>query len=189
MHRRSPRGETSLADILRYASDDVLAANKLSRKKNSTQAQPEATEMASTQAPESVKSRRKKGQRKAKVKGPSEHEEQTRLIAYAAKYPKLASLFAIPNGGFRTKATAGKLKAEGVKSGVPDLFLPVASQPSADGPQYHGMFIEMKIQGNRPTNNQVEWLQKLATNGYYCIVAYGAEAALERLLWYTKGGQ
>lgn len=52
--------------------------------------------------------------------------------------PELARLFAIPNGGQRDKITAGKLKAEGVKPGVPDIFLPVPRHVWA------GLFVEMK---------------------------------------------
>ena len=38
--------------------------------------------------------------------------------------PRLEWIHAIPNGGLRNKATASNLKAEGVKSGVLDVFLP-----------------------------------------------------------------
>ena len=61
----------------------------------------------------------------AKFPIPSEHVEQVRLFAWA-KYacstlPKLSLLYAIPNGGARHKAVAAKLRAEGVKPGVPDI--------------------------------------------------------------------
>lgn len=171
----------TLADILQNASDDVLKANGLARKK-STQPQPKAQPEPQEAAHRSKGKRTKRARGTSKPKGPSEHDEQVTLFNLAANYPEFASMFAIPNGGFRTKATAGKLKAEGVKSGVPDIFLPYPSR------HYHGMFIEMKIPGNKPTENQTGWLQQLATNGYYCIVAYGAVAALDRLLWYIGKG-
>lgn len=61
---------------------------------------------------------------------PTEAEEQATLFSWAAmkrgKYPELDLLFHIPNGGSRGKAEAARFKAEGVKPGVPDLFLPVA---------------------------------------------------------------
>ncbi len=60
---------------------------------------------------------------------PTEHVEQVSLMRWAAltkrRRPELALLYAIPNGGDRHKAVAAKLSAEGVKSGVPDLCLPV----------------------------------------------------------------
>lgn len=73
---------------------------------------------------------------------PTEDEEQIALFRWAAmmewKYPQLRRLYHIPNGGKRTKAEAGIFKAMGVKSGVPDVHLPVARGG------YHGLYIEMK---------------------------------------------
>ena len=80
----------------------------------------------------------------------SEHDEQSAIFEWAAlmqgAYPELGLLFAIPNGGKRDKATAGKLKAEGVKAGVPDMCLPVSNG------KYHGLFIELKVGENNPTD-------------------------------------
>lgn len=65
----------------------------------------------------------------------------------------LKLMFAIPNGGLRNKITAGRLKAEGVKSGVPDIMLPVAKDyyverigtpHGVDKFWHHGLFIELK---------------------------------------------
>jgi hypothetical protein len=67
--------------------------------------------------------------------------------AYAV--PCLALLFHIPNGGARgdnarSNAIRGAaMKAEGVKAGVYDLFLPVARGG------WHGLFIEMKKPGEK----------------------------------------
>lgn len=54
--------------------------------------------------------------------------------------PELRWLHAIPNGGYRDKVTASKLKVEGVKRGVSDIFLPV---PMPDR-SYCGLYVEMK---------------------------------------------
>ena len=66
----------------------------------------------------------------------SEHQEQAALFRWAwfaqVKHPALALLYAIPNGGHRHKAVAARMKAEGVKAGVPDLCLPVARGGSSD---------------------------------------------------------
>ena len=68
--------------------------------------------------------------------------EQAALIswaeAYERIYPELALLYHIPNGGKRDRIVAAKLKAQGVKPGVPDLCLPVPRG------KYHGLYIEMK---------------------------------------------
>lgn len=56
---------------------------------------------------------------------PTESVEQQLLFRwarfYVSKYPELALLYHIPNGGSRRKSEAGRFKAEGVKAGVPDL--------------------------------------------------------------------
>lgn len=63
---------------------------------------------------------------------PTESVEQQLLFRwtrfYVSKYPELALLYHIPNGGSRRKSEAGRFKAEGVKAGVPDLFLPAARE-------------------------------------------------------------
>ncbi len=106
-----------------------------------------------------------------------EHIEQVALFRWAAyqshsyAMPELALMFAIPNGGLRSKATAARLKAEGVKAGVPDICLPVANG------KYHGLFIEMKAGRNKPTTPQVQWHMRLSQQGYRVAVCYGWEAA------------
>jgi hypothetical protein len=65
------------------------------------------------------------------------------------QYPKYSNLiFAIPNGGQRNIVVAKKLKEEGVKPGVPDLFLPVPNNG------FCGLFIEMKSEKGILSNNQ-----------------------------------
>lgn len=112
----------------------------------------------------------------------SESEEQQILIEWATimarKYPEMGLLFHIPNGGARSKATAGKLKAEGVKTGVPDLFLPVAREG------FHGLFIEMKIKPNKTTPNQDKWIAALKEQGYRVEVCYGWREAAKVLEGY-----
>jgi hypothetical protein len=107
--------------------------------------------------------------------GRNEHLEQVALIRWAdaqrATKPMLGLLLAIPNGGHRHPATAGKLKAEGVRRGVPDLFLPV---PAGDR---HGLWIELKAKGGRPTPEQRAWIEALRSLGYRAEVCVGWEAA------------
>ena len=50
-----------------------------------------------------------------------EHEIQKAICEYLDI--RGVCYWAVPNGGKRSKAEAGRLKAEGVKSGVPDLCL------------------------------------------------------------------
>lgn len=107
-------------------------------------------------------------------------------MAYAeARYGRrgirsLKLLFAIPNGGLRGKATAGKLKAEGVKPGVPDLFLPVP------GGRYHGLFIELKRAGGKASDVQIEWIADLQQQGYFVGICEGWERAARIIQDYYK---
>lgn len=106
----------------------------------------------------------------------SEMTEQIKVINWcawnAAEKPELNLIFHIPNGGSRDKREAANLKAQGVKAGVPDLFLPVARNGC------HGLFIEMKFGKNKPTDKQKEWLHELAAQGYRCDVCYSADEAI-----------
>lgn len=100
-----------------------------------------------------------------------------------AKYPELNLLYHVPNGGSRHKAEAGRLRAEGVKAGVPDLCLPVARG------QYHGLYIELKRQrGGRTSDHQSEWLDALSAQGYKAALCYGWEQAAGTIIEYLTGG-
>jgi hypothetical protein len=113
-----------------------------------------------------------------------EHAEQAAFIDWCrfslAEHPELARIFAIPNGGARHKATAGRLKAEGVRAGVPDLMLPVARGG------YHGLFMELKVAPNKPTPAQAEWLEWLDRQGYAARVCYGFDDLVETVEWYLN---
>ena len=116
----------------------------------------------------------------------TEHDEQVMLFRWAEQNLDrwdgvLAYMFSIPNGGQRHVAVAGKLKAEGVKPGVPDVFLPVSSG------SYHGLFIEMKVGKNRPTDNQVRWIKRLRKLGHRAVVCYSADEAIEIVKEYLGG--
>ena len=106
----------------------------------------------------------------------SEAREQATVIEYCdlRKIP----VFAIPNGGSRNKIEAANLKRQGVKAGVPDLMLPVAKQG------YHGLFIEMKVGYNKPTNNQIKWAKILSKNGYLVKTCWSADEAINLITNY-----
>lgn len=98
-----------------------------------------------------------------------------------------SDLFAIPNGGKRDKRTAGMLKKEGVRAGVPDLFL-AQPIPVNGGRSRAGMFIELKkAKGGRVSDSQVTMLFRLRRNGYECVVAHGFEQATRAITKYLQG--
>ena len=101
--------------------------------------------------------------------------------------PRLALLHAIPNGGLRNKTVAAKLKAEGVKAGVPDLCLPVPLARVHDRVFVHGLYIEMKrIRAAALSAEQDWWLEALRREGFECHVCCGAENAIRILKSYLQ---
>lgn len=116
---------------------------------------------------------------------PSEHSEQCSLFDWAAlyrgKYPELDLMFAVPNGARTSISVAKKLKAEGLKAGIPDIILPVPRGT------YHGMFLEMKrVKGGRVESEQKEWHDKLRAHGYYVAIARGWEDAVSFIQFYLN---
>lgn len=125
----------------------------------------------------------------------SEHDEQVHLFTWASlslgKHPELALMFAIPNFSGRlgnvapvaAKRQGARLKAEGRKRGVPDVFLPAARGDR------HGLFIEMKRAGGVPSNinaEQREWHNALYREGYTVNVCFGFEEARDAILTYLN---
>lgn len=109
-----------------------------------------------------------------------EHQLQVNCVNwFRYQYPNVL-IMAIPNGGNRNLITAMKLKAEGVVSGVPDLFIPVSNG------KYHGMFIEMKYGKNKPSENQIKIMDILLKNGYECKVIYTIEKFIEEVNKYLR---
>jgi hypothetical protein len=113
----------------------------------------------------------------------SEHQEQIALFQWAAYHPELRWMHAIPNGGKRTIGVARKMKAEGVKSGVPDIFLPIPKNG------YHGLYIEMKREAKSYVSSpQREAIAYLESQGYAVEVCKGAMQAIERIKEYMGWG-
>lgn len=114
-----------------------------------------------------------------------ESEEQTAIIEWANimqhRVPELALLYHVPNGGSRNVIEAKRLKAQGVKSGVPDLVLPVARG------KYHGLYIELKTPRGRVSDTQKQWLEALRNQGYAAIVCRGADEAIAMIAKYLAG--
>ena len=104
----------------------------------------------------------------ANDKIPSEHAEQAELVQWFRRKYAPCRIFAIPNGGFRSRATAARLKAEGVSAGVPDLFVP-----------FSRLWIEMKrTKGGKLSPEQRDWQRYLVDEcGHTWIVCHGAEDA------------
>lgn len=110
----------------------------------------------------------------------SETTEQIQLFAWARNaesiLPELKLLYHVPNEGKRTNGAV--LKAAGLKSGVPDICLPVARNG------FHGLYIELKFGTNKPTKAQRDFMELLKAQGYAAAVCYGAQEAGDTILEY-----
>ena len=114
---------------------------------------------------------------------PTEEQEQAAVFEWVTlmrnQYPELDLLYHCPNGADRHPAVAAKLKRQGVKPGVPDLFLPVARSG------WHGLFIEMKKRkGGRVSDEQKAWIEALTAQMYRAVVCKGCEEACDELIRY-----
>lgn len=116
---------------------------------------------------------------------PSEHQIQCGVCAWWSRshnfygLPEFA-LYAVPNGSRRDAITGARLKAEGVRRGIPDLSLDVARN------QFHGLRIELKRHGNTTTPEQREVLSYLAREGYATAVCYSSQDAQEKIIQYLR---
>mgnify|MGYP000843946137 FL=1 len=123
-----------------------------------------------------------------KKKATPEHDEQVALFYWAelnkSKVPALELLMAIPNGAYYGGhwSTANKMKEEGVKKGVPDVFLPVPMLYTNEGQATDmkaGLWIEMKAGKNKPSDEQYWWIEQLEEMGYRVEVCYSSQEAID----------
>ncbi len=116
---------------------------------------------------------------------PSEHAIQSAFFEEARLRANSSSawgmLYAIPNGGVRHRKTAADLKAEGVKSGVPDVHLPVPIG------KRHGLYLEFKRHDGRLGDDQRAWINMLRSYGYAVAVVDTPERAVATVLSYLGG--
>lgn len=120
-----------------------------------------------------------------KTKPASEHQIQSayiKLVDYHLKtYPQLNILFAVPNAAKRSMALASMLKAEGMRSGVPDVLLPF------NNGKYNGLALEFKAGKNTLTDNQLNWFSQLSNYGWLCVEVRDAQGAWDITKDYILG--
>ena len=115
------------------------------------------------------------------AKSNTEHSHQVAFFVWCSQQKvdeRLKMAFAVPNGGLRDKVTASRMKAEGVRKGVPDVMIPI---PIGN---YHGLFIEFKVEKGKLSAEQVVWQNYLQSQGYAHFVAYGYLSAMDATLQY-----
>lgn len=101
-----------------------------------------------------------------------EHNIQVACVRwFNLQWPEYRGLlFAVPNGGARSKATAGKLKAEGVVAGVSDLILLVPHIEEGCRYMWHALCIEMKRDKGHQSPEQKAWQAKVEEMGFKYVV-------------------
>lgn len=113
---------------------------------------------------------------------PTEEQDQIALIEWFDQWapkPLRERLAAVPNGGYRMAKTAGRLKAQGVRPGFPDLLL---LTPRGG---YAGLIIELKrVRGGVVSPQQADWHTWLRAQGFFVQVCAGFEAAKDALQQY-----
>lgn len=115
----------------------------------------------------------------------TEHAHQRALFGWLQWWqnmqlePLARMAYAVPNGGERNPVTAARLKAEGVKSGVPDVCWPVPRGI------YAGLYVEMKIKGGSVSDTQKQWRDDLRAVGYAAAVCWGWRCARQCFLEYA----
>lgn len=137
----------------------------------------------------------------------AEQNEQIKVLNWASStgrvHRALDTLFHIPNGGGRSKAEAGILKAMGVKAGVLDLFLPLPVEGGLKAMDtFCGMWVEMKcirarnhpdkpgqlqVQATSLSPEQKEFAALMIERGYAVTVAWWETAAQDALRSYVCG--
>jgi len=103
-----------------------------------------------------------------KSKVPREDYEQIVAATWLEKNKIL--FYHIPNGGKRSLTEAIKFKRMGVKSGIPDICIPLARKG------HHGLYIELKrVSGGTVSESQRFWMARLSEQGYDVFIAHGAQ--------------
>lgn len=114
-----------------------------------------------------------------------EHKEAVAFMQWCKlhehRWPELALIYHIPNGGMRHKGAAGKLKAEGAKRGVPDYCLPVARWG------FHALYVELKAEGGSLSPEQRWWRDQLPQQHNHWVIAVGWEDAAKKVRLYLEG--
>lgn len=86
-----------------------------------------------------------------------------------------------PNGGGRWRGEGGKLKAQGVKKGVPDIVI-LNHPPSAEYRHHAGVVIELKrVSGGVVSPDQKRWLEIFRRQGFFSSVCKGQDEVIATL--------
>lgn len=89
-------------------------------------------------------------------------------------------LMHVPNGQNSSARAGSRMKAQGLRAGVPDLFLAVPRGP------YHGLWVEMKSAAGTCSDAQKAFHPLLLAQGYHVQVCKGWDQATRAITAYLK---
>ena len=125
------------------------------------------------------------GYRQMLEKAMTEYEIQTdfmRMVKEWSRYcSELALMYSTPNEGIRGRVTAAKRKAEGMRSGIPDVCLPVHVS------MFGALYIEFKAEGGRLKPAQKIITKLLAITGNAVLVCWTPSGAWDLTQKYING--
>ncbi len=120
---------------------------------------------------------------------------QSFISSQKAGVPELRWLHAIHNQGHGDAVRGAKAKAEGVKAGVADVFLPVCKWRPDENIVCAGLYIEMKKPSEKPvkatskggvSDEQKAFAMFVEKQGYQWNVCYSWQEAVEVIKEYLK---
>lgn len=119
----------------------------------------------------------------------TEHSHQVAFMIWCkdSGIPDIEMLYAVPNGGDRTPSVGARMKAEGVKRGVPDIVWPVPMH------RWAGLYMELKkpqhflVKEGGLSKEQDVWIRKLREKHYAAVVCYGWMALAVAVKRYMTG--
>lgn len=109
---------------------------------------------------------------------PTESQIQCAIVEWANKsvspYGGMIGnrLLAIPNGGFRNKFEAKRLKKEGVKAGISDMFLAYPTIMIANNKEIYicGLWLEVKSKKGKVSEVQNNWFMEIVNHYSFSVV-------------------
>lgn len=111
--------------------------------------------------------------KKRKKKTYPEHAIQCEVVSWYRKWRLLGH--SIPNGGRRSVIQGNRERMAGLTAGVSDLFF---AEPRKG---HHGLYLELKAPGKKPTQEQLAWLDAVKAKGYAGEWFDSSEKAIEFL--------
>lgn len=111
---------------------------------------------------------------------------------FDCQHPKYRlNLFSVPNEGARSKANGARMKAQGRRKGVADIFFsvpkffPISFNEKIKLP-VHGCYIEVKIPGEKQSPEQIAFQKAVESQGYWYRIVTSTDEFIKLIEGYLK---